>query len=130
MAVIHQKWRVMLLCFSSALTFWLFHALNKDYTTTINYPIHFVIDESKRVFVEEPPQTIPLEVTSGGWKLLRYMLKLYVKPIDLPVAKVARRGRISPQRLYVFLTHHLKDVKVNRIMLDTLDVRTQPKPIE
>ncbi len=128
MAALHHNWRVMFLCVSSALTFWLLHALNKDYTTTINYPIHFVIDEDRRTFVEEPPQTIPLEVTSGGWNLLRYTLKLYVKPIDLPVTSVARRGRISPQRLYAFLTRHLKDVKVNRIMIDTLDVRTQPKP--
>ena len=100
MAATHSQWRVILLCCSGAVVFWLFNALNKDYTTVIDYPVHFVMDETQWTFTEAPPKHIPLEVTGGGWNLLRYLLHLYVKPVDLPVAKVARRGLVRPQRLY------------------------------
>ena len=127
MAVINHRWRAIFLCVSSAVTFWIFNALNKEYTTTINYPVRFVVDETKRTFTEKPPQSIPLEVTGGGWILLRYLLHIYVKPAELPVVKVARRGRVSRQRLYTLLKRHVKDLKVNRITGDMLEVHTKPK---
>lgn len=127
MAVMNQRWNAILLCLGSAMTFWLFNALNKDYTTAINYPVHFVINESKHVFTEAPPSSIPLEVTGGGWNLLRYLLHISVKPAELPVAKVARRGRVSRQRLYNLLKKHIKDLKVNRVLLDMMEIHTKPK---
>ena len=116
----HSRWRAIALCMGFAAIFWLFNALNKDYTTTINYPIRFIADNTKQAFIEAPPSKISLEVTGRGWNLLRYLLHVNVIPVEIPVAKVVRRGQISRERVYILLTQHLKDLKVNQVMTDTL----------
>jgi len=82
-----HRWQTLLFCMGGAMMFWLLNALNKVYTTDINYPVIFIIDDSKVVFSKIPPPTIRLEVTGGGWKLLRYLIRLNVQPIELPVEK-------------------------------------------
>lgn len=123
----HSRWRIITLCMGVAVIFWLLNALNKDYTTTVNYPVHFVLDDSKRTFTETPPSRIALEVTGGGWNLLRYLLHINVKSINLPVSKVIKRGHLSRERVYVVLKKHLKDLKVNQVMTDTLQLHLQKK---
>jgi hypothetical protein len=123
----NNGWRVILLCVSGAVIFWLFNALNKEYTTEVNYPVHFVVDTTKVTFTEEPPHKIYLEVTGVGWNLLRYLLHLNVQPIELPVEKVSRKGLVSQNRLYSILSKQLKDLKVNKVMIDNLYLHTQPK---
>ena len=36
------------MCIVGATTFWFFNALNKSYTTTINYPINVQFDEDQK----------------------------------------------------------------------------------
>ena len=103
-----HQWRTMLLCIGGATWFWLLNALNKVYTTAINYPVHFVIDESKVAFTQAPPASIALEGTGGGWKLLRYLLHLDGQPIELPMAKVASQGRIKREYLRSFFDQRIK----------------------
>jgi hypothetical protein len=122
-----NRLRIILLCISGAVVFWLFNALNKEYTTEISYPVQFVMENSKLIFAEEPPQKIQLEVTGVGWNLLRYLLHLYVEPIRIPVEKVTKKGLVSQNRLYSIFTKHLKDLKVNKVMIDNLYLHTQPK---
>lgn len=122
-----KKWRVILLCIGGAITFWLFNALNQSYTTEINYPVNFALDQGNMEFTEDPPHQIPLEVTGGGWSLLRYLLHFDTQPIEISVRKVARRGRISREKLYSIFSKNLKDLKVNRILLDTIHVHTHRK---
>ena len=113
-----HQWRTILLCMGGATLFWLLNALNKVYTTDIKYPVHFVIDESKVAFTEVPPTSVALEVTGGGWRLLRYLLRLDVQPIALPVARVARRGRVQRKYLLALFDKKIKDLKVHRVLLD------------
>ena len=113
-----HQWRTILCCIGGATVFWLLNAFNKVYTTEINYPVHFVIDEPKGAFTKVPPSSIPLEVTGGGWRLLRYLLHLDVQPIELPVAKVASKGRIRSEYLRSLFDKKIKDLKVHRVLLD------------
>ncbi len=123
-----HQWRTILLCIGGATLFWLINALNKVYTTEINYPVHFVIDESKVAFTKAPPASIALEVTGGGWKLLRYLLHLDVQPIELPVAKVASKGSIKREYLRSFFDQRIKDLKVHSVLLDAAPpVHTLPQ---
>ncbi len=124
-----DRWRVILLCVSGAVVFWLFNALNKEYTTEVNYPVHFVVNDTQEIFTEEPPHKIPLEVTGGGWNLLKYLLQLNLQPVELPVEKVSKKGLVSQEKLYAIFVKHLKDLKVNKVLIDSLYVYTQPKAL-
>ena len=118
----------MFCCIGGATVFWLLNNLNKVHTAEINYPISFVIDESKMVFATTPPPTIRLEVTGGGWRLLQYLLRFNVQSIQLPVAHVAKHGHIRSEYLYPIFAQRLKDLKVHRVLMDTpLDVHA-PSP--
>jgi hypothetical protein len=125
-----HRWQTIFFCIGGAMVFWLLNALNKVYTTDINYPVSFIIDESKVAFAKEPPVAIRLEVTGGGWRLLRYLLRLHVQPIELPVAKVSKRGQIKSEYLWPIFNKRLKDLKVRRVLMsESLCVHTlSPKP--
>jgi hypothetical protein len=112
-----HRWQTVFFCMGGAVMFWLLNALNKVYTTDINHPVVFIIDESEMVFAKVPPSSIRLEVTGGGWKLLRYLLRLYVQPIELPVAQVAKQGQIKNEYLWAIFNKRLKDLKVRRVLI-------------
>lgn len=124
------QWRAMLFCISIAVLFRVFNALSKDYTTVIQYPVNFTIEDKKLTFKEEPPKKIPIEFTGRGWALLRHQLRLYTSPVELPVARVARRGRVSHTRLYTLLSQHFQDLRVNKVLVNKLRIYTRPKPAE
>ena len=108
-----------------AVVFWLLNALNKVYTTEIDYPVSWILDESNVVLDKVPPSTLRLEVTGSGWKLLRCLLRIDVQPVELPVAKVSKKGQIRIERLYPFFTKRLKELKVHRVsMEETIYVHT------
>jgi hypothetical protein len=112
-----HRWQTIFFCIVGAMMFWLLNALNKVYTTDINYPVSFVIDESKVALSKEPPSTIRLEVTGGGWRLLRYLLRFHVQPIDLPVAQISKKGQIKGEYLWPIFNKRLKDLKVRRVLM-------------
>lgn len=125
-----HRWRTILFCMGGAAVFWLLNALNKVYTTEINYPVHFVIDESKVAFTKVPPPSVSLEVTGGGWRLLRYLLHVDVPPIKLLVAQVTSKGHIRSEYLRSLFDRKLKDLKVHSVLLDdTPSVHTLPQKL-
>jgi hypothetical protein len=113
-----HKWRTFCLCISGAIIFWLLNALNKVYTTEIYHPVLFIMDESKVALAKLPPSPIRLEVTGNGWRLLRYLLRLNVQPVKIPVAQVLKRGQIRSERLRFIFAKKLKDVAVRDVWLD------------
>ncbi len=128
-----HRWQTLLFCMGGAMMFWLLNALNKVYTTDINYPVIFIIDDSKVVFSKIPPPTIRLEVTGGGWKLLRYLIRLNVQPIELPVAQISKKGKIRSENLCPIFAKKLKDLKVRRVLVDEaicVHTLSQKSPIE
>ena len=58
------NWTIILLCFSTAATFWFFNALNKVYTTRIDYPIELVYNKDSLVLVKEPPREIAINIVN------------------------------------------------------------------
>lgn len=112
-----HRWQIIFFCIAGAIVFWLFNALNKVYTTDINCPFSFIIDESQVAFAKEPPSAIRLEVTGGGWRLLRYLLHLYVQPVELPVAQISKKGQIKGEYLWPIFNKRLKYLKVRRVLM-------------
>ena len=81
-----KDFKVVLLCFIGATIIWLFNALNKNYTTDISCPVTYQFDRTGLVVVKPPPAKIEVNVSAGGWNLLRrnLLLRWYTVKIDLP----------------------------------------------
>jgi len=123
-----HRWRTFFLCIGAAVLFWLLNALNKVHTTEVDYPVSFVTDESGVTLAKILPSTVRLEVTGSGWRLLRYLLRLNVQPVQLPVAKISKRGQIRRERLCSIFAKKLKDVEVRSVLLDKVLYVHTPSP--
>ena len=62
-----RNWRAVVLCVFAATIFWFFNALNKSYTTNINFPLSFDYDRDNFVPVRNLPAQVRLNVTGNGW---------------------------------------------------------------
>ncbi|MDQ4140923.1 MAG: hypothetical protein M3142_10405 [Bacteroidota bacterium] len=116
-----QYWRVVLLCFIAASTFWLLNALNKNYTNIrITYPIRFVYDQREYVPLRPLPEEIVLNVSGKGWKLLRKYLMLDVQPADIPMEGLIRQNAVSANLFRSNVANTLDGLQLNFIVTDSI----------
>ncbi|QJD77635.1 YbbR-like domain-containing protein [Spirosoma rhododendri] len=113
-----------LLCLLAAALFWLLNALNKTgYSLNIDYPIHFVYNDTAYVPVTPLPRTVRVNVSGDGWGLLRHSwLPFQVEPVDYPVQAPLRASVINTSSLTAALAEQIKRLKVNYVVADTVDI--------
>ena len=61
-----RNWKAVVLCMFTATIFWFFNALNKTYTTNINFPLDFEFDRQNFIPVKGLPQFVRLNVLETG----------------------------------------------------------------
>lgn len=122
-----QYWRVVLLCFVAASTFWLLNALNKSYSTQTSYPIRFVYDENDLVPIKPLPQEVAINVTGKGWKLLRKSLRLEVQPAEIYIRDLPRNNYLLGSALRPSLVNALDGLQLNFVVTDTIYFNFDPK---
>ncbi len=122
-----QYWRVVLLCFVAASTFWLLNALNKSYSTQTSYPIRFVYDENELVPIKPLPQEVSINVTGKGWKLLRKSLRLEVQPAEIYIRDLPRNDYLLGSALRPSLVNALDGLQLNFVVTDTIYFDFDPK---
>lgn len=122
-----ESWQVILLCVIAATTFWFFNALNNTYTTRINYPIEFVFDESEVVVTEELPSKIRLDVSGGGWQLLRKTLWFNLNPIKIQLDNPTERKYILGATLQPLISEQITELNLNYILSDTIPLHIENK---
>ena len=113
-------WRVVLLCFVAASTFWLLNALNKSYSTQTTYPIQFVYNEQRLVPVKPLPEEVAVNVTGKGWKLLRKSLKVDVPPAEIYIRNLPRNNYLLGSALRPALVNAMDGLQLNFVVTDTL----------
>lgn len=113
-----------MLCLVAAALFWLLNALNKTgYSLNIDYPIHFVYNDTAYVPVTPLPRTVRVNVSGDGWGLLRHSwLPFQADPVDYPVQQPLRASVINTSSLTAALEEHIKRLKVNYVVADTVDI--------
>lgn len=119
-------WKVILLCFTTAATFWFFNALNKTYTTRINYPIELVFNRDSLVALKEIPEEIPINVTGGGWQLLKKTISVNVEPVILEPANPVQTHFFTANNLLPIFSDQLTDLNINYIAVDTIEFKIDP----
>lgn len=115
-----QYWRVVLLCFVAASTFWLLNALNKSYSTQTTYPVKFIYNEQKLVPVKALPEEVVVNVTAKGWKLLRKALHLEVQPAEVYIRNLPRNNYLLGSALRPALVNAMDGLQLNFVVTDTL----------
>lgn len=115
-----ENLKVVLLSVLAATTFWFFTALNKTYTTRINYPVQFDFEKEDLIVVRELPENILVDVSGGGWNLLRRTVWWNIAPVNVPLENPTYVRYIKGAALYPEIADHLKDLKLNYVATDTL----------
>lgn len=122
-----DSWQIIFLCVIAATTFWFFNALNNTYTTRINYPIEFVYDDTDIVVVDKLPNRVRLDVSGGGWNLLRRTLWFNLKPIQVTLDNPAERKYILGSSLKPLISEQINEVNLNYILTDTIPINIERK---
>ncbi|WP_146895664.1 hypothetical protein [Adhaeribacter aerolatus] len=119
-----QYWKVVLLCFMAAATFWFLNALNKTYTNIrTSYPIQFVYDEKKLIPLKPLPEEVDINVTGKGWKMLRKSLMLNVRPAEIMVYSLPRQSYLTGSALRPSISGVLDGLQLNFVLTDTIHFR-------
>lgn len=121
-----SNWKVILLCFSTAATFWFFNALNKEYTTRINYPVSLVFDRDSLVALKYPPDAIPINVTGGGWQLLKRTISGSAEPVIIEPENPVQTQFFTSNNLLPIFSSQLTDININYIATDTIFFKIDP----
>jgi hypothetical protein len=122
-----KNWRAVALCVFAATIFWLFNALNKDYTTNINLPLKFDYDEEQYMAVRPLPQTIRFNVTGLGWNLFRRSAGLRVPPLIVPLPQPSEVRKIVGSTLPALVANQPEGFAINFVLTDTLHLAIEPK---
>ena len=120
------NWKVILLCFSTAATFWFFNALNKEYTTQIDYPVTLAFDRDSLVILRDPPDEIPINVTGGGWQLLKSTISVKAEPVIIKPDNPVQTQFLTANNFLPIFSNQLKDLNINYIAIDTIVFKIDP----
>ncbi len=92
-----------------SILFWFLTALNKQYTTSIAYPVRYTRFPEDKVLVNDIPDRLELTVNASGFTLLRYHWRSRIAPIIFDVNSFSLNTlRDDPSTLYI-LSAYAKD---------------------
>jgi hypothetical protein len=88
---------------------WFLTALNKDYITSIDYPVRYIRFPEDKVLVNDIPDRLDLTVEASGFTLLSYKLRSRITPILVDVNSYApNKFRNEPSSIFI-LSSDAKD---------------------
>lgn len=119
------NWRIILLSIVTATIFWFFNALNKDYTARINYPVEYQFSRDSLVAVNDLPDELPVNVTGGGWQLLKKTISLNVHPVRIKLDNPAQTAYLTGSSLLPVFSEQLSGLNVNYVAIDTVYLQIQ-----
>lgn len=127
MTYILKNWKVVIISLIGATTFWFFNALNKNYDANIDYPVEFTFSRDSNVVMVPLPSSVRLNVSSGGWNLLRKTLWFNVPPIEISLDQPASTKYIDRGQLFPIVVNQMSELKVNHIVSDSLRLAIEPR---
>ena len=122
-----RNWKAVVLCIVAATVFWFFNALNKTYTTNINFPLRFEYDNENFLPVKGLPSNIRLNVTGNGWELFKRSTGVKKDPLDIPLERPSEIKKIAGNGLPFIFSNQLSGLKINHVLSDTLYLDLEPK---
>lgn len=123
----NKNWKAVVLSIFAAMVFWFFNALNKEYTTNLNFPIVFDYNNKNYVTVEPLPEEVSLNVTGVGWNLFRRSIGVNIPSLLIPLERPSEIRKIVGSTLPSFIADQLAEMKINFVLTDTLFLNIEPK---
>jgi hypothetical protein len=120
-----RNWKALALCGFAATVFWFFNALNKNYTTTIAFPVEFEFDEEQYIPLRPLPSHVRINVTGMGWDLFRRSSGLKVPPLTVALERPSEIKRIVA--VPALFAPQMERFQINFLLTDTLIVDLEPK---
>jgi len=121
------NWRAVSLCVLVAGVFWVFNALNKQYSTNIRFPLLFEFDGEKYAIAKPLPKSINLNVTGNGWDLFRKHFGMNVSPVIVPLEHPNETPKIVGSTVLPLLASQVGNLTINFVMTDTLHIKIDKK---
>ena len=113
-------YRAVTACLLAASLFWQMNALNKTYTTRLNYPLAWHYDSARYVPLRPLPGRVGVTVTGQGWRLLRATMGWGTHPADLRPVPYPGTRYLPDESWRRGLQNALEGVQVNEWSGDTL----------
>lgn len=121
------NWTALTLCLLAAAIFWIFNALNENYSSNLSFPLHLEFDQQHYATKERIPATLTVNVNGKGWELLRKSLGQKVPVISIPLERPAEVHRIPGATLAPMVVSQLGSLQLNYVVLDTLRLAIEPR---
>jgi len=121
------NWKAVTLCLLTALVFWFFNALNKDYSTNLRFPVNFQYDQDRYIPVEPLPKGVFMNVSGNGWDLLRKSLGVNLPDMNISLERPTEVRKIVGSTLPALLAGQLGNLRINHVVTDTLYLALDPK---
>lgn len=122
-----ENWKIFILCLVGATIFWFFNALNKEYSARIRYPVSFVYADSGTVLVDPLPGEVRLQVTGGGWNLLRKTFWFNIDPVEIPLTEPTETKIITSRALRPVLSDQISEIVIDEVLSDTIRINIERK---
>jgi hypothetical protein len=113
-------YRAVTACLLAAGLFWQMNALNKTYTTRLDFPIAWHYDSAHYVPLRPLPASLPVTVTGQGWRLLRANMGWGTHPADLRPVPLPGTRYLPADAWHRGLQNALEGVQVTEWAGDTL----------
>ena len=120
------NWKVIFLCIVTATTFWFFRSLNGEYTTRLNYPIYFEYNRDSLIAVQALPERLLIDVTSGGWNLLRKTYALDNIPVSIELENPVATRFLAGAVLFP-VVDQISDLRLNYVVTDTVFIKLETR---
>lgn len=117
---IFSSWKVVVLSFVGAATFWFFSALGKEYSYRVQHPIEFVYDSDSLIAVKPLPEYVDIDVSGGGWDLFRRSFWFGSDPVIIELENPAAIRYLTRPTILPILTEQLNQFRINFLFTDTL----------
>ena len=115
-----ERWKVVVLSFVGAATFWFFSALGKEYSYRFRHPIEFTYNRDSLIAIKPLPEFVDIDVTGGGWDLFRGTYWFGRDPIIFDLENPAAIRYLTRPTILPILTDQLSQFRVNFLFTDTL----------
>ena len=113
-------YRAVVACLLASALFWQMNALNKTYTTRLDYPLAWRYDTARYVPLRPLPERLPVTVTGRGWRLLRANLGWDSNPAELRPVPLPGTRYLPASAWRNGLQNALEGLQINEWAGDTL----------
>ncbi|NQZ75026.1 MAG: hypothetical protein HRT61_02795 [Ekhidna sp.] len=121
-----SNWKVIVLSFLGATTFWFFSALGKDYNYRVKQSIKFVYNADSLVAVKPLPDFVDIDVSGVGWDLFKESF-WFAEPVIFELDNPAAIRYLTRPSILPIISNQLDHYRINFLYTDTLYVNIDRK---